>query len=126
MYHKALIDIDSLVRPSYLDNLEVVSTYEEKWPGEDPEILHIAKVRIVDDQVERRVEELSRGELLEGWFAVIWNERRALVILKDKIFTLKNIKPWDEQEFAELVGCGSQEEIDPKYFHNMRAVMDAW
>ena len=50
--YKALVDTQSLADPSFLNKYEVTETYEECWPGEDPEFLCISKVKIPDDKMD--------------------------------------------------------------------------
>ena len=123
---KALVDAESLINPTFLESYDVIGTYEERWPGEDPEVLHLSKIRIEGDEIEPFIKTLSSHDLEEGWYALVWNDDKAYVIFKNKIIPLRNIDPWDQGEFSELVEYGKQYAIDKKYFLNMRSVMDAW
>lgn len=123
---KALVDAQSLIDPRFLENYTVVDTYEEHWPGEDPEVLHMSKVRIEDHEVESFIKELSSCGLEDEWFTLVWNEDKVHAVFKDHIIPMRNVNPWDEKEFLELVGYGKQHAIDKKYFLNMRSVMDTW
>jgi hypothetical protein len=124
--YKALIDSQSLVNPEFLNNYDVVDTYEEYWPGEDPDVLHMSKIRIPEDKLDIFIESLSSKGIDEGWFTLVWNDNEAIVVLKNKIFKLKNIDPWNEKELSDLIDYGKEHEIDKKYFLNMRSVMKAW
>lgn len=123
---KALIDAQSLVDPKFLESHNVVDTYEERWPGEDPEVLYMSKVRIEDNEVELFIKELSSRGLEDEWFTLVWNEDKVYVVFKDNIISMQNINPWDEKEFSGLVEYGKEHAIDEKYFLNMRSVMDTW
>ncbi|HBB44042.1 MAG TPA: hypothetical protein DCZ83_01465 [Candidatus Yonathbacteria bacterium] len=124
--YKALIDRDSLVDPMVLSDYEILSTYEEKWEGDEPEVLHISKVIIPEGKVSGLIKILSSHGLQEGWFALVWNYSSAIVVFKDRVFTLQNKKPWNEAELSEIMEYGKKNEIDKKYFLNMRSVMDTW
>lgn len=123
---KALVDAQSLIDPKFLENYTVVDTYEERWPGEDPEVLYMSKVRIEDHEVESFVKELSSRGLEDEWFTLVWNEDRVYAVFKGHIIPMQNVNPWNEKEFLELVEYGKQHAIDKKYFLNMRSVMDTW
>ncbi len=124
--YKTLIDDQSVVDPNILSKYEVVGKYNEYWPGEDPEILHMSKLKISDEQVDEFTKILSEKGLSEGWFTLVWNEETVHVVLKDKVFILKNTNPWDEKELAEVIEYGEKHEVGSKYFLNMRNVMDTW
>ncbi|MFZ2303378.1 MAG: hypothetical protein WAV98_01140 [Minisyncoccia bacterium] len=124
--YKALIDRESLVSSKILNDYEIIDIYEEYWQGEVPEILHISKVRVPEEKVDSFVKTLSSQELQDGWFALVWDEYKAIVIFKDKIFKLKNKNPWGKEELTEVIEYGRAHEIDEKYFLNMRSVMDIW
>jgi hypothetical protein len=124
--YKALVDLDSLTDEKFLANYEVSETYDEFWPGEEPDILHISKIKIEDSQYELFIRMLSEQFLKDEWFALAWNEDSAYIIFKRKIFKMKNTTPWDEKEFLELIEYGKTQNIDPKYFNNMRRVMNSW
>jgi hypothetical protein len=99
-----------------LDNYEVIDTYQEYWPGEDIETLYISKVKIFEDQFNYFIEKLSNQWIEDGWFAVVWNDKKVFVVLKNKMYNLQNIDPWNKQEFSELLDYGKQYDIDKKYF----------
>jgi hypothetical protein len=124
--YKALIDRDSLIDAKVLDNYEVKETYEEKWEGENPELLTISKLKVNENEVDNLVKNLSSVWLQEEWFAVIWNEEKVSVVFKGKVLTLQNSDPWSQGDFAALVQYGEVNNIDRKYFLNMRKVMAAW
>ena len=124
--YKALIDHDSLVDPMVLSDYEILGTYEEKWEGDEPEVLHISKVIIPEGKVSGLIKILSSHGLQEGWFALVWNYSSAIVVFKDRVFTLQNKNPWNEVELSEIIEYGKENEIDKKYFLNMRSVMDTW
>lgn len=124
--YKALIDLDSLHDPSVLSGLDIKETYEEKWEGHDPEILRISKILIPSEVKDQFVKSLSEEWIESEWFAVIWNETSVFVVFKGKVLELHNRDPWDEREFSELVEYGRSQNIDKKFFLNMRKVMEEW
>lgn len=124
--YKALLDSQSFKDPNVLNQLEVVSSYKEEWPGDDPPVLFISKVKVDDHDVLHLINNLSKNWLKPEWFALVWNEKIAQIIFPNKVFSIANKEPWIKEEIEEVISYGKKQNIDRKYFQNMKNVMSKW
>lgn len=123
---KGLIDTQSLKHSDFLEKLNVFGTYEEEWPGEEVPVLKMARFTVEDDAADEFVKTLSKNELEEGWFTLLWDARWVFVIFENRVFKLENTTPWDPDEWHFILEYGAKHDIDAKYFRNIRRAMDHW
>ncbi len=124
--YKALIDSQSITNLRVLNDYEMVGGYDERWPGEEYEKLHILKLKIKDNEVVDFLSKLSNNWLKKGWFGIVWNDEKVSVVFKGKIFELRNTIPWNKKEFSKMVEYGEKHEVAKKYFDKLRKVVDEW
>lgn len=113
MYKGSIIS-ESLKEPSFINKLKV---YRVKIGEEDEEIprenrigrWHLYWVEVSEDEIK----EISK-ELKEGWYAHFWQNKKVIVIFKDKRFKIDfdNKETWKEVlEYGKSLGI-PEEQLD--------------
>jgi hypothetical protein len=123
--YKGIIETEALSDKKILKKFKLVKSYKEIHPDENPSSWNVNVISADTDNIESLLKELS-DSMENEWYSLIWNNDFVFVIFHNRIFKIKNKNPWDKTEFDETVNYALSQNINKKYFDNLRNSIENW
>ena len=124
MYY-GIIETESLENKEILDDFHILNSYKESHPEDEITIWTINKISVNREDALKLTKKLSEA-MSEGWYSLIWDKDFVYIIFRNKIFKIKNINPFDFQDFEKIIKYGASKEIKKIYFDNLRNSIDSF
>lgn len=120
---KGLVDLESLKNKHLIKRFLTVGDFREKNPDGEPPYFHVYKVKIENSLFDTSTKILSTG-IKEGWYAVLWDNKRAWFIFEKKIIEIPY--HWNKKDFEEVLIYSSSIGLLEAHFKHIKKSMDDW
>ena len=107
--YKGIIIKESLVDPTILEGIKVISTRTEVDQDDPNNIWHFNNVEVSRDDIENLQTHLKREG---GWYMHFWRGQDVMVVFRDKLFEIKydDKSTWkDAVEYGRSIGIPAEQ-----------------
>ncbi len=124
MYY-GIIETESLENRKILDYFNILKSYGENHPEDEITVWTINKISVNEENALKLMKKLSES-ISMGWYSLIWDKDFVYIIFRNKIFKIRNLNPFDFQDFEKVIKYGASKEIKKIYFDNLRNSIDSF